>query len=333
MTWPFSPKKPKPDPDGRLLEQTSDGVQCREMSKDVAELCQNWFSGQISQFEKTGERSVYIPYEGPRFDRIKIKGAGLNGSAIQFGTYLERGPVAPVFDFDGRAMMDVASGHDGAFVGGSSMQQAVIEYRMSHLLTKLGYPTVPCLGYGRVHENGYSSWFTAYGWRSSWIDSVKPPQASAETYRAMTTRNSEIALELARKHRLIGYFWMVRNENGDYLLKDLHPFRRADPLNMSQVSWVMQTYFALHITAINTRLLCQQWHDNDVAQEAPLWMIWPFCPEATLEDWDRLRFRVVAKYMLQSHPAFDPGQLIDLLKSNPISARLMDLCPPEFEAP
>ncbi|APE43915.1 hypothetical protein BOO69_11220 [Sulfitobacter alexandrii] len=332
MMWPFLSKKPKQDTAATLSVQNTGYVQCREMPEDVGELCQKWFSGRISQFEQTGERSIYIPYEFQRFDRIKIKGAGLNGSAIQFGTYLERGPVAPLFDFDGRAMMDVASGHDGAYVGGSSMQQAVTEYRMSHLLTKLGFSTVPCLGYGQVHQNGHSSWFTVYGWRTSWIDSVKPPQGDVQTYRAMTIRNSEIALELARKHRLIGNFWMVRNEDGDYLLKDLHLFRRADPLNMSQVSWVMQTYFALHITAISTRLLCQKWHDEDVAQEAPLWMIWPFCPEATLEDWDLLRFRVVAKYMLQSHPAFDPEQLCDLLRSNPITARIMDLCPTEFEA-
>ena len=316
------PKGPPPnDPD----------FQCYEMREDIAELCQRWFRGQVSDFRRTGERSIYLTYQGQGFDALKIKGAGLNGAGIQFGTYLERGPVAPVFDYDGRAMMDIASSHDGAFVGGASFQQAITEYRMSQLLPKLGYATMPCLGYGRISKDGHTSWFTVFGSKTSWIDSVKPPLASAETYRAMTMKNSEIALELARTHGLIGYFWMLRDARGHYLLKDLHPFRRADPLNMSQISWVMQTYFALHITAINTRILCQNWHDEDTATQAPMWMIWPFCPDATVEDWDLLRFRIVAKYMLQQHPEFNPETLQDLLRSNPITERLLQLCPAEFQ--
>ena len=34
------------------------------------------------------------------------------------------------------------------------------------------------------------------------------------------------------------------------IIKDLHPFRMADPISMSQLSWVMQLFFALHILAL-----------------------------------------------------------------------------------
>ena len=62
------------------------------------------------------------------------------------------GPKAKLFDFDGRMMEDVASGHDNAYVGGATFQQAVIEYRVTQLLASLGYPVVPCLGFGRVEK-------------------------------------------------------------------------------------------------------------------------------------------------------------------------------------
>ena len=87
------------------------------------------------------------------------------------------GPKAPLFDFDGRMMEDVASGHDNAYVGGATFQQAVIEYRVTQLLASLGYPVVPCLGYGRVERSGLSSWCSVFEMQMS------PPPASPASMR------------------------------------------------------------------------------------------------------------------------------------------------------
>ena len=52
-------------------------------------------------------------------------------------------------------MEDVASGHDNAYVGGASFQQAATEYRMTQRLASLGYRVVPCLGFGKVEKAGF----------------------------------------------------------------------------------------------------------------------------------------------------------------------------------
>ena len=292
--------------------------------------CRTGFLVRSQHSKQLEERSVYIPIRGDGHPQIKIKGAGLNGRAIQFGNYLTAGPVSPLFDYDGRMMEDVALGHDGAFVGGASMQQAVTELRVTELVQELGYAVVPCIGYGSVFDGQHRSWFSVFGWNDRWVDARRPPIGTVESFRELSLRASEIALELAIEHRLVGFFWMIRDEEGKPLLKDLHPIRRIDPVNMSQLSWVMQVYHALHIGAINTRILVNTWFGKDAPPEAPLWLLWPFCPEATLEDWDRLRFSVVAKYMTKPHPNFSTEALLNFLEGNPISAHLMALCPPEY---
>jgi hypothetical protein len=65
--------------------------------------------------------------------------------------------MAPVFDYDGRMMEDLASGHNNAYAGGASFQQAAVEYRMTQRLASLGYRVVPCLGFGKAEKAGLSS--------------------------------------------------------------------------------------------------------------------------------------------------------------------------------
>ena len=92
----------------------------------------------------------------------------------------------------------------------------------------------------------------------------------------------------------------------------------------------MQVYHALHITAISNYMLAEKWFGSEAAQNAGIWMIRPFLPEVTRDDWDDLRFKVVAKYMNNEPENFKPEVLEGLLESNPISAKLLDSCPQEF---
>lgn len=307
-------------------------VCCEHLDDDIAALVHQWFAGGITEFKLTGERSVYIPYKHNGYSHIKIKGAGMCGGAIRFGQYLQTGPVAPLFDYEGRRMVDVALGHDAAFVGGTSIQQAVTEWKMANTLNQIGYDAVPCLGYGSVSNGKHRSWFAVFQWSDTWLDNIKPPGTTFEEFADLAMQNSRDALDLVLKHNLVGYFWRIRTPDGRQLLKDLHPFRRIDSLNYSRVSWVMQVYHAIHITAISHFMLAEQWFAGEATDEAGLWMIRPFLPEVTKEDWDSLRFKVVAKYMNYEPENFQAKVLQDLLESNPISARLLEICPPDFAA-
>ena len=78
-----------------------------------------FFTGERPGFKKDGRRSVRIAHPSKAGVEIKIKGAGLNGRFIKFGTRRKTGPKAVLFDFDGRMMEDMASGHDNAYAGGA----------------------------------------------------------------------------------------------------------------------------------------------------------------------------------------------------------------------
>lgn len=303
---------------------------CWQMPPSVVSVTQDWFAGRITEFRRSGDRSVYIPFSEGAYTHIKIKGAGMRGGAIDFGRHLQAGPVAPLFDYDGRRMVDIALGHDGAFVGGASMQQAVTEWRMTRHLADLGYDVVPCAGYGAVSNGTHKSWFSVYQWHEDWIDTPAPPDGTAAIFEDLTRKISVLALELAVEHDLAGYFWCVRTADGRVMLKDLHPFRRLDPMNQSQISWVMQVCYGLHITAINNRQLASNWFGEDVGKTAGLWMMEPVVPGVTLDDWDHMRFKIVLNYMLRDHADFQTGALLDLLEENPITARLLELCPEKY---
>ena len=146
-------------------------------------------------------------------------------------------------------MEDVASGHDNAYVGGATFQQTATEYRMAKLLTSLGYTAVPCLGFGRVEKAGLSSWFAVFEMEDDWF-AIKPPRFSLEHYCESKVAMGELLLDLAVKHDLIGYASFLGTRDGQRCIKDLHPFRMADPVGMSQLSWVMQLFFALHIVSL-----------------------------------------------------------------------------------
>src|SRR6516225_4968636 len=79
-----------------------------------------WFANYALPRKLDGDRSVRIPHPDYEGLELKIKGAGYRGGAILFGKFHQSQLKAPLFDFEGRMMEDVASGHDSAFVGGAS---------------------------------------------------------------------------------------------------------------------------------------------------------------------------------------------------------------------
>ena len=145
-------------------------------------------------------------------------------------------------------MEDIAFGHDNAFLGGASFQQAVTEFKVTQIFVALGIPVVPCLGYGRIEAAGHVSWFSIFEWYLTWENVlVSSSFPLAEYLEAYTKMGAFLVVRLASEHDLIGHCWWVSRQYGTYLVKDLHPFRHASPVNMSQLSLVTQVIFALHI--------------------------------------------------------------------------------------
>lgn len=316
---------PPPPPAAGPVEVCSN-----HLSAAVAETVAAWFRGEIDAFELSGDRSVVIAHPETPERRIKIKGAGFHGKPLGFNQRHASGLKAPRFDFDGRMMEDVASGHDNTWFGGASFQQAVVEYSVSERLNALGYPTVPCLGHGRVMRQGRASWFSVFELDPAWR-SVTRPDFSIEAYMTQTTFYGAQVVELASRHGLIGYYWYVGDPaGGPLLIKDVHPFYSADPINMSRLSWVMQVLFAIHIVALTTILLPRIADAPGKPADAQAFPFRSFCPRATREDHETLRWNVIGPYMLGPPKDFDVRRLAGALKANPITAALLERCPPEY---
>jgi hypothetical protein len=307
-------------------------VSSRHLSPAVAATVGAWFRGEIEAFEPSGDRSVVIAHPEAPGLRLKIKGAGLHGKPLGFNQRHASGLKAPRFDFDGRMMEDVAAGHDNTWFGGASFQQVVVEHAVSARLNALGYATVPCLGHGQVTRQGRASWFSVFELDPVWR-SVTTPHVSVGEYVAQTTAYGAQVVELASRHRLIGYYWYVRDPaGGPLLIKDVHPFYSADPINMSRLSWVMQVLFAIHIVALTTILVRRIAEDPARPTDAQAHACRGFCPAATREYHEALRATVIGPYMRGVPADFDVRRLEALLRANPISAALLERCPPEYAA-
>ena len=315
-----------------MQDQRLDSIESRHVPEACQAAVRDWFAGRLAAAKVDGTRSIHLPHPDGGERMLKVKGAGFAGGPIQFGVYHSTGPKATQFDFDGRMMDDVASGWDGAFEGGASLQQVVTEYNMAQRLTALGYAVIPCLGYGRAIKGGLSSWFAVFdhepGLRTD--ADMMYPGIGIEEWKHLNTVIGELMFTLAVKHDLIGHCWYQGAEDGRLLIRDLHPFRYADPMNMSQVSWVMQLFYAMHIRGNAPRLLGLKRNDPLEPRDLHVWQYRAFCPDVRLEDHDELRQELVAPYMLAPPPDFAFDRLVSLLKRNRITAALMEACPAKF---
>lgn len=300
-------------------------------SPEVEAVVGEWFATYDLPRKLDGDRSVRVAH--PDYDgrELKIKGAGYRGGPIMFGRFHQSNLKKPVFDFDGRMMEDVASGHDNAFVGGASFQQVITEYRMSLLLQRIRIPHVLCIGYGKVETDDVTSWFSLHDWDPGLIR-VMPPEVSAEEFASAKLRAGNELLNLALRHNVTGHCGYAKLDD-KYFFTDLHPFRQLEPFNMSQISWVMQIMFNLHVMAFDI----MGFFTGDLAVGFPPDVqAYPFrcaLPDATREDHEDLRWNVIAPYMLDRPADFSMRELCAALSRNRISRALLELCPPEFQRP
>lgn len=305
-------------------------IEVRHASEAVARRVRAWFeaSGRVGALD--GSRSIHLPHPERNGFALKIKGAGLSGGSVRFGTFSRTGPPAKIFDFDGRVMEDVASGHDNAYLGAASFQQAATEYQVSRILATRGIPVVPCLGYGRIDTSTHTAWFSLFEWQRDWKTVSVSPSGSIAEYLDSNVRLSADILRLAVEHDLIGYCGYVRAPDGKHLLKDLHPFRQADPVGMSQLSWAMQLLFALNVRCQSAQFFPAAAGREDLPADLPTYPLRAVVPDAGMEDYEAVRTLIVKPYMIRPPIDFSPRTLFDALRGTRVGGALLDLCPERF---
>lgn len=261
---------------------------------------------------------------------LKIKGAGYNGGAIRFGTLCGTGPAALAFDFDGRAAPDIASGHDNAFLGAASFQQASTEFNVTRCIQNLGIPVVPCLGYGRIDTERHTAWFSLFEWNRNWSGIGLSHDSSMADYLHANRHLTEIMLRLAVEHDLVGYCGLVLSEPGRYLVKDVHPFRKTDPITGSQLSWVMQVLFALNIRCQAIQYFPAAAKRRDAPADIVAHALQPILGDATPGDYEAMRAQIVKPYMRTPIETFDPRALWHALRKTRVGSALLELCPAKY---
>jgi len=300
-------------------------------SPEVEAVVSEWFADYALPRKVDGGRSVRIAHPNYEWLELKIKGAGYKGGPIVFGQLHRSHLKAPVFDFDGRMMEDVASGHDNAFAGGASFQQAIAEHRMSLFLQRIRVPHVLCIAYGKIDTDTGTSWFSLHDWDPRLVR-VVPPSVGAAEFASAKLRAGRELLDLVLSHNIIGHCGYAKIDE-KYFFADLHPFRQLDSFNMSQISWVMQVLFNLHIMALDV----MRFFATEIAAELPPDVqAYPFrcaLPDAGRDDHEDLRRTVIAPYMLDSRLDFSMRELCAALARNRISQALLEVCPQEFARP
>lgn len=281
-----------------------------------------WFSTPTKIAVRDGSRSIILPHPERRDSVLKIKGAGLNGEHIRFGVKHRMGPAASTFDFDGRRVEDIASGHNAADLGAASFQQAAVEYAISQRLHDLGYALVPCIGYGRLSHGEHVTWFSLFELDKSW----KP----VKEYEAANIENTRLLLELAIKYSLIGHFWFLQAPGGELRLKDLHPFRYADPINMSQLSWTLQVIDALYTRCQASRHFAPPHLSERGPTELGAIPLRGLLDDARGTDYLALKERIVMPFVRSQPSDFSPAKLFDSLSGTRVGRALLDLCPEHF---
>ena len=298
-------------------------------SPEVQTVVREWFETRALPRKLDGDRSVRFAHPDYEGMELKIKGAGLRGGPIRYGEFHRSRLKAPVFDFDGRMMEDVASGHDNALLGAASFQQTIAEYRMSLFLKRIRVPHVLCTAYGKLDTTSTTTWFSLHDWDPRLIR-VDPYAATPQEFASSLIRGGKQLLDLALCYNMIGNCAYAKIDD-EYFLIDLHFFKQLDAFNASQISWVMHVIFNLHIRALDVLSY------SEFAKEFPTDVqAYPFrcaLPDATREDHEDLRHTIVMPYMLDRPRTFSMHALCAALARNRISRAILDICPREFERP
>ena len=297
-------------------------IEIYHASAAVRDRVRAWFTSPTRIAVRDGSRSIILPYPGTSRSVLKIKGAGLNGGHIRFGVKHRLGPASETFDFDGRRVEDVASGHNNADLGAASFQQAAVEYVMSQRLHDLGYPVVPCIGYGRIEDGQHVTWFSLFELDKSW--------RLAEEYEATNVHNARLLLELAVTHSLVGYFWFLQGPGGELRLKDLHPFRHLDPINVSQLSWTLHVVDALYTRCQACRHFAPAPMSEMDPSELGAVPLRGVLDDACGQDYLEMKERLVKPFVKSQASDFSSAKLFDSLHATRVGRVLLDRCPDRF---
>lgn len=309
-------------------------VDVREAPETISRRVKAWF-GRNTDGRRLGildgSRSVLLPHPEKRDRLLKLKGAGLLGDGIRFGKHQRTGPMAVTFDFDGRMMEDIASGHDNAQLGGASFQQASTEFQVSRLLEAEGHDVVPCLGYGRIETADGISWFSIFEWRRDWSGIGISADFSAEQYLATNVALTGHLLQIAIAHDLVGYFGYVRDPGGRLIIKDLHPFRRLDPINHSQLSWALELLQVLWVRSSACRFFAKAGGVDLPEDELAAIPLRALVPDADAAEYRAFETTIVRPWLhRRPDAAFSSAELFKALISVRISAAVLNACPPRF---
>jgi hypothetical protein len=293
----------------------------------VEKRVRSWFATPSRFGIPDGERSIVLPHPEKRGLALKIKGAGHLGGPVRFGTFLKSGPTMPRYDFEGRFMVDHASGHDAAFVGGASFQQAATEYRIAQMFGQLDIPVVACLGYGKLEADGLHTWFSVHevplGFKRIAED------ASAQHLQT-NIEIGQLMLRLAQEHGLIGYFWFGSDPASNHLAYDLHPFVHLDPVNASQLTWVMQLAFAIYVRCQACKFYPAASGISDVPPGVAAYALRALLPDAIHQDYLDLRDKIIKPFKKMPPTEFNPAALQRALNSTRIGEILLEACPDRY---
>lgn len=305
-------------------------VDVRDASDEVTAVVEQWFLSGWDDVTVEGGRAALLTTDAVA-GRLKIKGSGSNrggrSRGVEFGVHHDTGPVAPMFDFDGRMAIDVASGHDEAFIGGATFQQAATEFRMAALLESLDVPVVPCVGWGSVSDGVDRSWFSLHDTPAD-VRPARFPHIDRDRHEQLGVDTGKLLLRLATEHHVVGHCWAVAS--GEQLLvKDLHPFRHVDPLSASQLSWAMSVLYGMHLA---TRGFHADPKHPPVGT-IDLSVFRSVLPDVTRHDHDQFRFSLVQHYMKSPPKNMTVDSLFAVFHASRLAMAVLEHAPEAFARP
>ena len=86
----------------------------------------------------------------------------------------------------------------------------------------------------------------------------------------------------------------------------------------------------MHIVSLSTLHLVKTVPAKNVPDDIQIYLFRSVLPTVTKEDHEALRRDLVATYMRTAPADFDPARLMSVLKGNPLTEAMLDLCPDEF---
>ena len=264
---------------------------------------------------------------------VKIRGGGLNGAPVKWDGVRSTGPRHPVVDFDAWMSEDVAFGHDNVLRGGTSFQQAAREWAASAALGAVGEDVVRCARSGRLLHSGRASWFSVMDLGAGWRNAIPKEGVSPAECESLVRQHGGYVVRIAKEHGLVRYFWYLARPDGTYPIKDLHPFRRTDPLSMSTISWVLSVHHGIHVYCNHVEFAAITSYGIGLPPEAKIWPLTSVCPDVKMDDHALLRSEVVQPYIIKRPEKLDVRSLLSTLRSINFTARLIEICPDRLARP